>query len=93
MEQIFSAAKRVGNMHHAVSEHLCKVGAKADVTVRYLIAKADYRWANTYGTPAISLSAVIDNLMQIGVLVAGLDPVPVIPDHRENIRRSSDELV
>lgn len=93
MEQIFSAAKRVGNVHHAVSEHLCKVSAKTDVTMRYLIAKADRKWANAYGTPRISLSAVIDNLMQIGVLVAGLDPVPVIPERRENISHSSDELV
>lgn len=91
MDQIFSAARRVGKVHHAVSERLCKVSAKTDVTMRYLLAKADRKWIDTYGIRRVSPSSIVDNLMQIGVIVAGLDPVPAIPERRENLSRTSDE--
>lgn len=54
MDRIFpfvSAVRRIGEVQNAVSEHLCKAGAKTDVTLRYLIAKADNKWAGAYGAP------------------------------------------
>ncbi|MGB8601840.1 MAG: hypothetical protein WCD42_06545 [Rhizomicrobium sp.] len=94
MDRIFhltSAVKQVGKVHHAVSERVCKASAKTDVTVRYLIAQADHKWTNRYGNSGLSLATVVDNLMQIGVIVAGLDPVPVIAEPIEKVRRISDE--
>lgn len=43
--------------------------------------------------PPVSLSGVIDNLIEIGVIVAGLDPVPVLPEHVRTHVRTSDEAI
>lgn len=96
MDQILpltAAAKQLGKMHRAVAGHVCKASAKTDVKMRYFLAKADRKWTDASGISRISPSSIVDNLMQIGVIVAGLDPVPALPEPVRAQVRISDEAV
>lgn len=96
MDQIFplaAAAKHIRKVRRTVGGHVCKVSAKTDVKMRYFLAEADRKWADLYGNGRVSPSSLVDNLMQIGVIIAGLDPVPVLPEPVRAHVHTADEAV